>query len=95
MCCSMNGGYVPRSGSTTARGYGAAHQRERAKWKPHVEAGLVDCARCGKRIQPGMAWDLGHTDDRAGYTGPECRRCNRADGGRKSHAKPVPRRWAL
>jgi hypothetical protein len=25
-----------------------------------VEAGLVDCARCGQRILVGEEWDLGH-----------------------------------
>jgi len=66
----------------TARGYGAAHQRERQKWVRKVQAGLVYCARCHKLIEPGRPWDLGHTDDRKGWTGPECRHCNRKAGGR-------------
>lgn len=65
-----------------ARGYDRAHQAERARWEPKVDAGLVDCARCGEPIVPGRSWDLGHTDDRADWTGPEHSRCNRAAGGR-------------
>lgn len=74
--------------STTDRGYGAAHQRERAKWKPKVDAGVVDCWRCGKRIKPdptltGDGWDLGHDDnDRSIYRGPEHSTCNRSKTGR-------------
>lgn len=72
--------------STTARGYGATHQAERAKWVPVVAKGGVMCARqgpkcIGRPIQPGQPWDLGHTDDRTGYTGPECVPCNRGAGG--------------
>jgi hypothetical protein len=74
-------GLMPRpKASTTARGYGSLHQRERERWRPKVEAGLVDCARC-KRPLLGQPWDLGHTDDRTGYTGPECATCNRSAGG--------------
>ena len=67
---------------TTARGYGSDHQRERQKWVRKVEAGLVNCGRCGQPIEPGRPWDLGHNEDRTGYTGPEHRRCNRVAGGR-------------
>lgn len=70
--------------NTTERGYGRAHQLERAKWVPLVEAGNVDCWRCGERINPGQPWDLGHDDeDRNAYRGPECRPCNRATAGRR------------
>ena len=69
--------------STTERGYGYAHKVLRAKWQQRINNGGVTCARCGKPITRGMAWDLGHTDDRTGYTGPECVRCNRAAGARK------------
>jgi hypothetical protein len=76
-----------RRGGTTARGYGAAHQRTREEWAPTVEAGLVDCWRCGQRIQPGEPWDLGHDDDdRSAYRGPEhAHQCNRSAAGRASH----------
>jgi hypothetical protein len=63
---------------TTARGYGTAHQKLRARLAPIVAAGGVRCARCGHPIIPGTPWDLGHADhDRTVYTGPEHRRCNR------------------
>lgn len=75
---------------TSSRGYGAAHQRLRQKWKPDVEAGVVDCARCGERISPDQPWDLGHTDDRSAYSGPEHRSCNRSHGGRKRHEGDAP-----
>jgi hypothetical protein len=74
----------PRTtGTTTERGYGHDHQRERARWAPLVAAGQVICWRCGYRIPPGSLWDLGHDDqDRSVYRGPEHRRCNRAAAAR-------------
>jgi len=83
-----------RAGST-ARGYGPAHQKLRkqllARWRPGDP-----CARCGWPmlyrwlIYPDgrkvSAIDLGHTDDRTGYTGLEHRNCNRRDGQAKTTA---------
>lgn len=71
-----------RRGTPAQRGYDSAHLRERTRWAPHVARGEVDCARCGQRIQPGQAWDLGHTEDRRGWSGPEHAVCNRAAGAR-------------
>ena len=69
------------------RGYGRAHQRMRRDWAPLVEAGQVDCWRCGERIPSGDPWDLGHDDiDRAKYRGPEHQRCNRATRKREPNA---------
>ena len=63
---------------TSANGYGSDHQRLRESLRPAVEAGEVDCWRCGRRIEPGALWDLGHDDhDRSVYRGPEHRDCNR------------------
>ena len=67
--------------STHARGYTRAHQLERKRWEPKVDAGLVDCARCHEPIEPGRQWDLGHTEDRTAWTGPEHQTCNRRAGG--------------
>lgn len=65
---------------TTDRGYGAEHQKLRRNWSAIVDTGSALCARCGKPIQPGTAWDLDHTDDRTGYRGPSHARCNRGAG---------------
>lgn len=90
---------MPKRGSTTARGYGWAHQRERAKWVPKVKAGLVNCWRCGQPIQPNAQWDLGHLPGAEAHTtnpqwaGPEHvgRECaaggNRATKGRNPRGK--------
>jgi len=68
-----------RPGGTTAKGYGSHHQRIKEQWRPRVEAGIVDCWRCGERIPPRTQWDLGHKDgSRTEYRGPEHRACNRA-----------------
>lgn len=75
------------TGTTTARGYGAQHQAQRAKWVPIVKAGGVMCARqgpncTGKPLAPDQPFDMGHDDnDRSKWTGPECIPCNRGAGG--------------
>ena len=51
--------------STTARGYGAAHQRIRERYRPLVESGQALCARCQEPIAPGALWELDHADDRS------------------------------
>lgn len=72
-------------GRRQARGYGADHDQLRKQWAPVVAAGLVDCSRCGKRILPGQAWHLDHTDDRQGYRGPSHADCNLSAAGKAAH----------
>lgn len=84
--------------STTSRGYGANHQREKARWTALLQHDgpvrcacvRLDCSRhqgqCATVISHDDRWDLGHTDDRTGWTGPECIPCNRGAGGRNGAA---------
>ena len=70
-------------GTSTQRGYGYAHQQERASWEPKVATGAVTCRRCPDLIEPNQPWDLGHPDtDCDRPTAPEHERCNRAVSGR-------------
>ena len=76
---------------TEAERYGSDYQKTRAQWKIKVDRGEVYCARCGKWIQPGTPWDLGHDDaDRNTIRGPEHRACNRATATHKAQRR---RRW--
>lgn len=83
--------------STVARGYGAAHTTERQRWQERIDRGeLIQCAcrraecehhdqaACPTIINLESKWDLGHTDDRTDWTGPECVPCNRSAGARNS-----------
>jgi hypothetical protein len=56
--------------------YGAQHRSLRKRLAPLVEAGEYACAKCGKRIEPNTAWDLGHQAQ--GGRAPEHSACNRA-----------------
>lgn len=81
-CPEHQAEYEAKRGTPAQRGYGVEHKRERLRWEAIIGRRPVYCARCDKRIKPGDAWDLGHTDDRSGYNGPECMRCNRSAGGK-------------
>lgn len=77
-------------GSRQQRGYDREHDRLRKRWLAKVQRGGVHChaARCmmpARLILLGQAWDLGHTDDRTGWTGPEHALCNRSAGGKAAH----------
>lgn len=72
-------------GSRQQRGYDTDHDRLRRTWLPRVATGKVACPKCGETIQRGEPWDLGHTDARTEWTGPEHVTCNRSEAGRKAH----------
>jgi hypothetical protein len=77
-------------GATTALGYGAGHQQQRAALAPAVDRGewqcqAIVCLQPSRQIFPGQRWDLGHTEDRLSYTGPEHARCNRAEGAKRGN----------
>lgn len=69
-----------KRGSSTKRGYGAAHQRVR---KGLVDSGATHCATCGKPFTTDNPMTAGHvralrhrgSGDASNYI-PECRRCN-------------------
>jgi hypothetical protein len=57
--------------------YGPAYRKVRKDYAATVDAGLVDCWRCGHRIEAGSKWHLGHVDgDPTRIAGPEHVRCN-------------------
>ena len=75
--------YEQRRGTRQARGYDTRHDQLRTAWQRRIDAGeIVHCPTCGVRITR-RDWDLGHTDDRRAYRGPQCLPCNRSDGGRR------------
>jgi hypothetical protein len=83
--------YERRRGTRQQRGYTSEHDRLRARWKPRVDAGQVDCHNpvCLmpiRRILPGEPWQLGHTPDRTAWRGPEHRLCNESEGGKAAHS---------
>jgi hypothetical protein len=70
--------------------YGRRHRMTRALLSPLVQAGVVDCARCGEPIEPGTRWDLGHQDENPSvYSGPEHGWCNQT----APHRNKTSRQW--
>lgn len=79
--------YNQQRGSSTARGYDAAHRHLRRAWEARLATGETHaCAKCGQPVTATDQWDLGHTDNRQSWTGPEHRSCNRKDGQHKATA---------
>jgi hypothetical protein len=77
-------------GTRQQRGYDAQHDALRRAWAPKVQRGGVHChaKQClmpTRLILLGQPWDLGHTDDRTAWTGPEHQPCNRSAGGKAAH----------
>lgn len=65
---------------TTARGYGAEHQRIRKALLPYAYG--ARCVHCGELMLPGQALDLDHTRDRLAYRGFSHAKCNRGEASR-------------
>jgi hypothetical protein len=71
--------------TTTQRGYGYAHQQERRRLTPTVNAGRAYCAQpvcihTDRWIRPGTPWALGHNNNRTAWIGPVHADCNQRDG---------------
>jgi hypothetical protein len=89
-------------GTTTERGYGSPHQKERARWQPVIAAGQAWCAETAcleptRWIAPGSPWHLAHGTGQDGYRGPAHERCNIAEANRRRagrRRKPARRRRA-
>jgi hypothetical protein len=86
-----------QTATTTAKGYGAAHQAKRRQAAKVVASGNAICWGCSRLIHPAEPWDLGHDDHRLAkhlglYRGPEHRRCSRSAGGwrRWGYTTPPP-----
>lgn len=97
---------MPANGNTNDRGYGAAHQAEKKRWRPIVDAGQAHCTeticleeRDGRTrwIEPGTPWHLAHADGQQGYRGPAHERCNTSEGATRGNAarsdEPTPTLW--
>lgn len=74
---------MPRNGTTEGRGYGRAHRDLRDALLPYAYG--KPCPKCGTTMHPPThpayrPLDLGHTEDRKGYTGIEHADCNRSAG---------------
>jgi hypothetical protein len=59
----INGSTLARSPSQSSVAVRTMCSRLRRQLAPVVAGGGVTCWRCGQRIAPGQAWDLGHRVD--------------------------------
>lgn len=84
-CRNSRRGWSRAKPSSMSRGYGTAHQQERRKWKPIVEAGEATCCLCHYPIDPGTPWHLDHTPDRSAYRGVAHAACNVRDGAKRAN----------
>lgn len=86
-CPQHNREYEAKRGSYYQRSGGAEFAAKRKAAAQQVEAGGVNCWRCGHPIMPGEPFDLGHDDNnRSIIRGPEHPRCNRSAAGRKGRS---------
>lgn len=77
-------------GSSSQRGYGQEHSKLRDSINRRGIENFV-CARCGGAFMAGEEFQLGHTDDRASWHGPEHARCNLSAAGRASGLRTFER----
>jgi hypothetical protein len=77
--------------------YGAAHQRERKRWRQLIDTGQVNCCLCGTWLEPGSPFDLDHQPGTDQYRGAACPSCNRSEGAARGNRQRGhhPRRWIL
>ncbi|MFC3299625.1 hypothetical protein FJV46_10630 [Arthrobacter agilis] len=85
LCDEHARSHEKRRGTRQQRGYDAAHDKERRRIE---KQGIENhrCARCGAWFERGEPFQLGHTDDRLNWSGPEHIRCNTSAAGAASHA---------
>jgi hypothetical protein len=82
-CPPCNRARDRKRGTTSQRGYNAEHQRLRAHLVATYHPSDL-CPKCGLPLGPDPTMlDLGHTDDRQGWTGLEHRAHNRATARRR------------
>lgn len=87
MCPNCRRATDQARGTRTQRGYGAAHQTERAQIAADIRAGKdIRCVTCNQPLTPDFHY--GHTDDRTGHIGPQCPLCNDSEAGKKAHRTP-------
>lgn len=82
--CARKDRYARGSGSkpsTSARGYGSAHQKLRAEMLPLAYG--TPCHFCAVVMREGDYLHLDHTEDRVGYRGMVHAACNLRDGSRR------------
>ena len=76
------------------RRYGRRHRNVRVQVEEQVNAGGVNCCRCGRPIQPGADFHLDHNDDGPGYKGaahPDCNISANEGGWRSRKGQQVAR----
>lgn len=87
MCPACRRATDQARGGRTERGYGAAHQAERATYIALIKAGTtVRCVTCNAKLDTTL--HLGHNDARTDWIGPQCAFCNDSQAGTKSHPAP-------
>ena len=71
------------------------HQTLKRVMRGVVDGGNARCCLCGGPIPAGSSFDLDHDPDGNGYRGVAHVKCNRSDGGKRSHGRPFVRRVSV